>query len=221
MKLRQRGYAILDERLWRRVYWLAPVASLDARDFKQAAWTIGLSERYREQLDTVADMVAACQLGFHAAEDLDLMELVVNILLRFLVQVAHTEMLKARRRVSRIVALADCEQIDQILLDVACDELRQSRRLEADVVRILGRILDAIADVPDPRIADALAEAFKYVYGEAPIPEGISSSPTLCDIAARRKVPPGTLRSRIKRLLDDVRLPAELRLPLRHSRSGL
>jgi hypothetical protein len=57
MKLRQRGYAILDARLWKRVHWLAPVAALDARDFKQAAWAIGLGERYREQLDTAADMV--------------------------------------------------------------------------------------------------------------------------------------------------------------------
>jgi hypothetical protein len=211
MKLRQRGYAILDARLWKRVHWLAPVAALDARDFKQAAWAIGLGERYREQLDTVADMVAACELGFHTAVDLDLIELVVNILLRFLVQVSHTQMLKARRRDARVVALADGEQIDLILLEVACDDLRQSDCREHDVVRILGRILDAIAEAPDPRIADALAEAFKYVYGEAPIPEGFPDSPTLADIAARRKVPPGTLRCRIKRLLDEVRLPVDLR----------
>jgi hypothetical protein len=211
MQLRERGYSILDARLWRRVYWLAPVAALDARDFKQAAWAIGLGERYREQLDTVADMVAASKLGFNAPEDLDLIELVVNILLRFLVRVAHTQMLKARRKASKVVTFADCDEIDQILLDVACHELRQTNRVEADVVRILGRILDAIAEAPDPRIADALAEAFKYVYGEAPIPERLPSSPSLRDIAARRKVPPGTLRSRIHRLLDDIRLPPELR----------
>jgi hypothetical protein len=197
------------------------VAALDARDFKQAAWAIGLGERYREQLDTVADMVAACELGFNAAEDLDLIELVVNILLRFLVQVGHTQMLKARRKASKVVAFADCEQIDQILLDVACHELRQTDRLEADVVRILGHILDAIAEAPDPRIADALAEAFKYVYGEAPIPEGLPSSLSLRDIAARRQLPPGTLRSRIHRLLDDIRLPPELRNARSHARSRL
>ena len=211
MKLRQRGYAILDARLWKRVHWLAPVAGLDARDFKQAAWAIGLGERYREQLDTAADMVAACELGFHTAVDLELIELVVNILLRFLVQVSHTQMLKARRRDARVVGFADCDQIDLILLEVACDDLRRSDCHERDVVRILARILDAIAEAPDPGIADALAEAFKYIYGEAPIPEGFPDSPTLADIAARRKVPPGTLRSRIKRLLDEVRLPAELR----------
>jgi hypothetical protein len=211
MKLRQRGYAILDARLWKRVHWLAPVAALDARDFKQAAWAIGLGERYREQLDTAADMVAACELGFHTAVDLELIELVVNILLRFLVQVSHTQMLKARRRDARVVGFADCDQIDLILLEVACDDLRRSDCRERDVVRILARILDAIAEAPDPGIADALAEAFKYVYGEAPIPEGVPDSPTLADIAARRKVPPGTLRSRIKRLLDEVRLPADLR----------
>jgi hypothetical protein len=211
MKLRQKGYAILDARLWKRIHWLAPVAALDARDFKQAAWTIGLNERYREQLDTVADMVAACELGLHAAADLELVELVVNILLRFLVQVSHTQMLKARRRDARVIALADSEQIDLILLEVACDDLRRSDCCEREVVRILARILDAIAEAPDPRIADALAEAFKYVYGEAPIPAGFSDSPTLAEIAARRRVPPGTLRSRIKRLLDEIRLPADLR----------
>jgi hypothetical protein len=215
MKLRNRGYSILDARLWKRVYWLAPVASLEARDFKQAAWMIGLGERYREQLDTVADMVAACDLGFHTAEDLDLAELVGNILLRFLVQVAYTQMLKARRGGPREVSFADCDQIDLILLNVAYDDLRQSSRTESEVVRILGRIVDAIAEAPDPRIADALAEAFKYVYGEAPIPKGLPDSPALRDIAARRQVPPGTLRSRIHRLLYDIRLPAELR----HARS--
>jgi hypothetical protein len=211
MKLRQRGYAILDAKLWKRIHWLAPVAAFDARDFKQAAWALGLAERYREQLDTVADMVAAYELGLHTPVELELIELVVNIQLRFLVQVSHTQMLKARRRDGRVVAFADCEQIDRILLDVACDDLRRSDCCERDVVRILARILDAIAEAPDPRIADALAEAFKYVYGEAPIPKEFPDSPTLADIAARRRVPPGTLRSRIKRLLDEVRLPADLR----------
>jgi len=219
MLLRETGYSLLDARLWKRVYWLTPVASLEARDFKQAAWAIGLGRRYREQLDTVADMVAACELGFHATQDLDLAELVVNVLLRFLVQVAYTQMLKARRRASKVVLYADCEQIDLVLLDVAYDDLRRSSRQDSDIIRILGRIMDAIAEAPDPGIADALAEAFKYVYGEAPIPAGFPDSPTLRDIAARRRLPPGTLRSRLKRLLDDIRLPAELRTTPRLARS--
>jgi len=101
------------------------VGPLDARDFKQAAWKIGLDSR-REQLDAVADVVAEYEVGSHALEDIELKELIVNIVLRFLVQVAYHEMLKERRRTSKIVALEDCKQIDLILLEVAYDDLRQS-----------------------------------------------------------------------------------------------
>jgi hypothetical protein len=211
MQLRQRGYTALDERLWRRVCWLAPVAGLDARDFKQAAWEIGLGNPYREQLDAVADMVGESELCPCPDDEREVVELLVNILLRFLVRVAYTQMLKQRRKPSNAVTSGDHDKIDEILLHVACDELRQSQRLESEVVRVLGRILDAIAEVSDRDLADALVESFKYVYGEAPLPDGRTDSPTLHDIATSRELPPATLRNRIHRLLKDIRLPADLR----------
>jgi len=218
MSLRERGYALLDERLWKRIYWLAPVASFDARDFKQAAWEIGLTARHREQLDTVADMVAVCELGSHDPEAADLVELLINILLRFLVLTAYRTRLKALRTASTVVPVGGCDELDRVLLEVAYDELRQSARPDREVRRVLARIMDEICGVPDLQMADALSDAFKYVYGEVPLPAGYPPLPTLHDIATRRCIPPGTLRSRISRLLDDIRLPPDLR-SVRHPRS--